>query len=293
MNKKEKIKKALAFDSLQEAENMTGKSYKEDDATGWLGMILHMEHSSKMNKLMEETNDTKFNETEQDYFKKVSDFGFKSLVILPFKNENNVEERLHIMFHYDYSILLVWDTHTWKDDGSWAKSGKSVPPPSRNGGKFYYNWIPNNGVRNGCTSSGSYIDNGDTNMSYSCMFNPDLTPHILPKEFRDIEPKLKDYDYNTFKSKSQEWDSKVKSYLADHPTIMIWSGDHDCREALKFNINRLAENGTFLKKWNEQPFLWLLHYMDTKKEGYNYKSINEERIAMLPIDVQELIKGEK
>lgn len=289
--KNQEIEKELNFDSLVKAEKLTGKSYKENDATGWLGMALQMEHSIKMNKLMDETNDTKFSETEEDYFKKVTDFGFKSLVILPFKNEHNIEERLHIMFHYDYSILLVWDTHTWGDDGSWAKAGKSVPPPSRNGGNFYYNWSPNKSYKGDVTSTGGYIDNGDNNNYYSSMFNSDLTPHLLPQELRDIQPKWTNQCFKVFESQLNEWEYKVQSYLVDNPTIRIWSGNHDCREALKFKINRLAENGTFVAKWKKQPFLWLLHYMDTKNEDYNYKVINEERIAMLPVDVQELIKG--
>jgi hypothetical protein len=293
MDKKQQIKKALAFDPLQKAEDLTGKSYKEDESTGFLGMMLQIEHSKRMERLMDSTNDTKFSETEEDYLKKVTDFGFKSLLIIPFKNKNKIEERLHIMFHYDYSILLVWDTHTFGDDGSWAKAGKSVPPPSRNGGKFYYNWIPNNGFKNNCTSSGGCVSNGDKNISYSYMFNPDLTPHILPKELRDIQPKLGDGEtYEIFNEKRKTWESLVDKYLSDHPTISIWSGNHDCREALKFNINQLAENGTFVKKWKKQPFLWLLHYMDTEKKDYDYNAINKERIAMLPIEVQELIKGE-
>lgn len=70
-----------------------------------------------------------------------------------------------------------------------------------------------------------------------------------------------------------------------------WFGDHDCREALRFKLQRLADNGTFLQRWPEdnKRFLWLLHYMDSKQDGYDYKAITEERIAMLPRWVQEMI----
>ena len=69
----------------------------------------------------------------------------------------------------------------------------------------------------------------------------------------------------------------------------VWCGDHDCREALRFNIARLRQHGTFLAKWVKQPFLWLLHFMDTKTEDYDYKRINRERLAMLPENVRSAI----
>ena len=30
----------------------------------------------------------------------------------------------------------------------------------------------------------------------------------------------------------------------------------------------------FLKKWKEQPFLWLLHHGDTKDEKYDYNAVS-------------------
>lgn len=79
------------------------------------------------------------------------------------------------------------------------------------------------------------------------------------------------------------------SYVHDDP--WIWAGDHDCREALRFHIRRLEENGTILPVWKGRPFLWLLNYMDTKDDNYDHDQINRERIAMLPKDIQKAIKG--
>lgn len=74
-------------------------------------------------------------------------------------------------------------------------------------------------------------------------------------------------------------------------TKLYWAGDHDCREALRFHIERLEEHGTFLAKWptGHKHFLWLLHYGDTRNPDYDYKAINKERVAMLPEWVQEMI----
>jgi hypothetical protein len=74
----------------------------------------------------------------------------------------------------------------------------------------------------------------------------------------------------------------------------IWYGDHDCREALRFNIRRLKNFGKFVTPWVKRPFMWLCHHMDHHDENgqnkvFDYEAINQERISMLPKDVQEKI----
>jgi len=92
--------------------------------------------------------------------------------------------------------------------------------------------------------------------------------------------------YNWKPNENADW-----SVLSSHSGRVdgIIAGDHDCREAIRYHIQRLREEGTFLNPWVKRPFLWLLHYMDTKTEGYDYKSITAERIAMLPEYVQSAI----
>lgn len=69
----------------------------------------------------------------------------------------------------------------------------------------------------------------------------------------------------------------------------VWVGDHDAREGIRHNLNALRAEGEFLSTWVERPFLWLLTYMDTKVEGYDYDAINEERVARLPEHVRQAI----
>lgn len=73
----------------------------------------------------------------------------------------------------------------------------------------------------------------------------------------------------------------------------VWRGNHDCREALIYNLDRLAANGELVSPWVERPFLWLLHYGDTKAKGYDYDKINGERTASLPDWVREFIGPER
>jgi len=69
----------------------------------------------------------------------------------------------------------------------------------------------------------------------------------------------------------------------------VWAGDHDCREAIVHKMKQLQENGACVSPWVKRPFLWLLHYMDAKVEGYDYEAINASRVAMLPEWVREFI----
>ena len=72
----------------------------------------------------------------------------------------------------------------------------------------------------------------------------------------------------------------------------VWEGSVDAREGFRFAMDRMQAAGEFLPVWIGNPFLWLLHYMDTKKGGYSYEAINAERIALLPPHVQSAIKPE-
>lgn len=73
------------------------------------------------------------------------------------------------------------------------------------------------------------------------------------------------------------------------PDYSVFAGHHDCREALLFKMDRLRAAGEFVSPWPERPFLWLLHYGDTRTEGCDCNAINSERIAILPEWVREFI----
>lgn len=70
----------------------------------------------------------------------------------------------------------------------------------------------------------------------------------------------------------------------------VWVGDHDGREGIRTNLNRLREVGNFLPVWVESPFLWLVTYAESK-DDYDYAAINAERIGRLPAHVQAAISG--
>jgi hypothetical protein len=73
----------------------------------------------------------------------------------------------------------------------------------------------------------------------------------------------------------------------------VWYGNHDCRKALRINMDLLAANGDFVVPWVAQPLVWLFHYSDLPR-NVNWRDKDEiirrvrpERIAMLPEHVRQ------
>lgn len=283
--KKAVTKKLLELDPLAEAEKLTGKSYKNDKETSNLGFLLQIQKSKETNKLLTELDDTLFSNTEKDYLRKMKGFGFDEVLKLPFVNEKGITERFYVLFHRNLGILLTFDTYTWGDDGSWAKAGEEVPHPGVNGGNFYYNWSPNPKInRIGLTSSGGFMRRKADR--FLTMFDKNFEKEI-DQTTLNIVPEL-DWENSTSEERSVRY-KEIQDALDKLGHRTVWSGNHDCREAVKLKITNMINKGVFLPKWKEQPFLWLLHYMDTKTKGYDYKKINEERIAMLPQYVRDAI----
>lgn len=59
----------------------------------------------------------------------------------------------------------------------------------------------------------------------------------------------------------------------------IWSGQYDIREALNYHLENLRTYGHFLSPWVETPYLWLLHYMDSKVNGYSVEEIVKRKLG--------------
>lgn len=85
--------------------------------------------------------------------------------------------------------------------------------------------------------------------------------------------------YNWKPSIDEWWDCRSSGHMTEGG---IWVGDHDAREALIHNLNKLNNRGAFVSPWAERPFLWLLNFDEPKVAGYDYRAITEARIARLP-----------
>jgi hypothetical protein len=122
-NVDEKLEKMLRTDPLKEAEETTGKSCKEDKATGQLGFALHLMHSDSKRAALLSVGDSYYGITTEEYLIITAKEGFETVLEVPFQSpSSNQEEKLYIMWHPD-GILLSFDTYR----------------SNLNGGKFYYN----------------------------------------------------------------------------------------------------------------------------------------------------------
>ena len=250
LDNKSEIIKLKKFDPLAHAEELTGVSYKEDEGTMSIGFGFQLLKSERMNKLMESTDDTKFSETTEEYIRKIESAGFKSVYSEPFVGEDDSQECLYIFWHDDLSILLIMDTFRG----------------NRNSAKMYYNFSPNDGAED-WSSSGSY---------HGFYWKSDFS-----EELPNPNGKMPGWG----EPGRSEWLEGDEKYRSNNKLRKLWVGDHDAREGIKNTISHMLECGVFLREWKSQPFLWILHHMDTKSDSYDYKSINKRRMSLLPEEV--------
>lgn len=283
----ENEKKALEltkYDALQEAENLTGESYKTDKDTENIGFLLHMANNKELSNLLDEIKDTKFSENEFDYVNKLSRFGFEVVLKEPFLNTHykDVTEHFYILFNKELGVLIAFDTFGYEKN----------KPHNVNGGNIYYNWTSNDDSAS-CLSSGGYIQNSLDNI----LFNSDFTPHEIDRNVLPEQPKWElGVGWEEFYKLFSTWSKKYEAYKLDNNLKYIWSGNHDCRTGAITNIKNLIENGTLLTKWVECPFSWLLNFSEYSNEKESHdkfteraKIITKKRIEKLPKHVQECI----
>lgn len=65
----------------------------------------------------------------------------------------------------------------------------------------------------------------------------------------------------------------------------------DAREWMCRSIDFLSENFGLSPKWTDVPFLWFVNHMDIKKQGHDYKKINEQKLSQCTPEVREIIFG--
>jgi len=281
--KTEDIKKMLMVDPLSLAEEITGKSYKEDKDTSNLGLWLHIKHNEKKNRVLNAIGDTTFSMKLSDYFRVIKGFGFEDIYVEDFSDKDGKDNKLYVLYHYDLGILLSFDTYF----------GNSV-----NGGKFYYNWSPNIGFETGnCTSSGGfYFSEGEMHIG---LIDENLNEYRIPNYPKEIPWTSQSCEQFKLENK-QIWEDQqiLLEGAFGNGKRTVWIGNHDCREAVISNIKLMQECGKFLPTWIKQPTpFWVMTYADWEKnedkQYHDADAITEKRIASFPIEVQERIKGKK
>jgi len=122
----------LKFDSLDTAEKMTGKSYKDDADTAKLGFALHMQKNELTRRILTSQDDMTFGGTLATYLRLLNDLGFEKVFEEKFvdrEKEIKSEETYYIFWHPIKAILCTFDTY-WKQK-------------SLNSAKWYFSFKPN------------------------------------------------------------------------------------------------------------------------------------------------------
>lgn len=105
----------LKFDPLQTAEDMTGKSYKEDEITSNLGMALAMLGNAQKQQILEEQNDTHYGCTYQRLLSVANDIGFEIVLQELFDAEPTMseplQETIYILWHPEKAIIVEFETY--------------------------------------------------------------------------------------------------------------------------------------------------------------------------------------
>jgi hypothetical protein len=222
----ESVAAMLRFDALAAAEVATGKSYKDDAATGVLGLLGHMAACEAREKALLDADVTVLSNEVARYERILLAEGFSLVHGEPFLGtgyaatggEAETPEVLCLWWHPD-GLLLRYDT--------FGGAGYHV-----NSSTVYFNWRSTVAA-----------------------------------------------DWHRIERFSGHWKEGVAV------------GSFDAREGLRLSLHSLRSRGGFVSPWIERPWMWLLHYMDTKAEGYSHEAITGRRLTALPEHVLAAIGG--
>jgi hypothetical protein len=120
----------LKFDAFQAAEELTGKSYKDDDQTAMVGIALATRHSRTCEEALTKLGDTPFSCPTDTYLRIVQEEGFKVIHkrehTVRSQNDPECQETHYLLWHED-GLLLSFDTYHGH----------------RNSASVYFNWLSN------------------------------------------------------------------------------------------------------------------------------------------------------
>jgi len=150
------IENTLNFDPLGGAEKITGKSYKDDEETAALGMLLHMSHNKKKQALLKDSNDTHYNISFDETLAIYKELGFEEAYSETFKST---------AWYPDSEVVDEQYKVLWNPDGVLA-TVESYNGARVNNTKIYYNWRPNDTKNFWQHTSSGHLTDGDVWAGY-------------------------------------------------------------------------------------------------------------------------------
>ena len=144
-----KVRKALKFDPLAKAEEITGKSYKEDKTTESLGVALHFLGSKAKEQMLQASGDSYFNMEYAKFLKLALEMGFSEVLSDTFDGNDGKKETFKLLWNPS-GLLLKAESFSWPDC------------THVNSSNIYFNWEPNSEISNPDIGySGGYEKNGE------------------------------------------------------------------------------------------------------------------------------------
>lgn len=277
------ISHALSLDPLQEAEYMTGKSYKDDDATGAIGLVMHLHHNKVKRELLGKSKDL-HHSCSFEYFEAVmDDMGFELVLEENFSNyQNKCEEVCQIWWDNKRSILAWATSYTWKVGKDGVAEERTL-----NNATFYGCFTCFDGF-NSFTSSGCMYGSENVRLRDNQSFEVNIAKRKLAEY--DME-KAKDITDKQVSENLGITVQDVQDRMKNVPELEEWDWVGSWHyEGVRYKLKNI---NTWKNKWAERPFLWLVNFKEEKELDKNdseqYKVITESRIQKLPKHIQECI----
>jgi hypothetical protein len=106
-----RIDDLLHEDALMNAEKITGKSYKEDEATMHLGFLMHMMKGQEKKAALKSRGDTYYTQNFYEHCALVEGYGFEMVYEETYQNDGGYPETLRYYCHREKA--LFYDVHTY------------------------------------------------------------------------------------------------------------------------------------------------------------------------------------
>ena len=135
----------LDFDAIATAEKMTGEAIGDNAGTLGLTLDLLTSRRNMVERIMKDRGDVYDRMPYDEYIKILENFGFKSVLNIPFVDREGNKNKYTILWLSD-GILLVADSYCWSDGTL-----------SVNSAHMYYNWTPTVKDYHNYTSSGRFV----------------------------------------------------------------------------------------------------------------------------------------
>lgn len=152
------VERALKTDPIHAAEKVTGKSYKDDEATSMLGLLMSIEHNESKRAILGEHDDTHFGITWLNFLRIIEEEGFIIESLTDFDYEGCKLHHL-VAVHPDGIIIVADSFRGSADSFRWSADEDEVV----NSAEMYYRLKLSPDVEDAwkVVSSGSFDRNED------------------------------------------------------------------------------------------------------------------------------------